>query len=294
MGNCCSCQSVPEAPDVILPDPQPGQDAHFVVKSLSRFNEDYEVYADKIGDDTKWLFLNQEGKMFSDDARIELENFNRGHDPASAKKGEILWRCRYESRPSYHDEYDADSSDDDEIGNLFEFMGGHPRHTHGLKFKMETQAIFEPIKGGGTSYRLKCKAKGFAKRRIHITTIRNDEDDTHDRQKDYDDEISVKKISYKIKDAFDQTLDKFKLKVDGMESRSDLYWESNAFHVQKNGGFFRDHPTHIQTKGGGDPGLALIMGHFVSTGLTPQRIAQGYSPDWRGVTGYESDYYSDD
>eukprot|EP00976_Prorocentrum_cordatum_P117760 1196357-Prorocentrum_minimum.AAC.6 len=69
MGGCCSCQSVPDAPDEIIADPVPGQDWHFVVESLGRFNSDYAVYQEKIDNDRKWLFLNQEGKAFSGNAK---------------------------------------------------------------------------------------------------------------------------------------------------------------------------------------------------------------------------------
>eukprot|EP00976_Prorocentrum_cordatum_P117758 1196357-Prorocentrum_minimum.AAC.4 len=173
---------------------------------------------------------------------------------------------------------------------------------------METEAMFEPIKAGGSTFRLKCKAKGFAKRIIR-NTYEDTPEDGRQKRKEYDDDIVVKKISYKIKDAFDNTLDEFKIEVEGMQSQSELYWESNAFIRLANdkrdaramdlnaykkrvatGGIPEDHPTHVMTKGGGDPGLALIMGHFVSTELTPARIAGGYSPDWRHIAGYDSDY----
>eukprot|EP00976_Prorocentrum_cordatum_P117759 1196357-Prorocentrum_minimum.AAC.5 len=59
--------------------------------------------------------------------RIDLENFNRGHDAANPNKGEVLWRCKY-AATQYRDEYDSDSSDDEGMGSLFDFLGGRPRY----------------------------------------------------------------------------------------------------------------------------------------------------------------------
>lgn len=277
------CQSVPDAPDTIIPDPLPGQNWHFVVESLSMFNSDV-AYQDKKDEDTKWLFLNQTGSMWDDDATIDLENFVRGKDPKDPKKGEILWRCRYDSKPEYEDGYNSDSSDDDILGTLFDFLGGDSRNTAGMKFKMKTEAIFEPVKYGGPPFKLKCKAKGWTRRTVSRM----------DGTKDYSDETEVRKVSYKIKDMAGNTLDKFKIHVDHHESTKDVEWESNAFNVKKRGGWKNRGLTDVYTKGGGDPGLALVMGHFVSTELTPAQIESKYTPDYyTGIDGYNSDYYSD-
>mmetsp|Transcript_15964 Transcript_15964/g.34639 ORF Transcript_15964/g.34639 Transcript_15964/m.34639 type:complete len:298 (-) Transcript_15964:159-1052(-) len=297
MGCCVSTikqffQSTPSVPDEIIPDPVPGQNCHFVVKDLSIFNSDYGVYKDEIvsGDDdkNKWLFLNSEGKVDSKYYRIDLENFKR-MDPDHPKKGEVLWRCTYNEKPSYKQAYDGDSSSDDEgIGGFFSAVLANPqRHTFHLKFKMETGALLEPIKYGGPPYTLRSKAKGYATRRVYYEYVDGE------RVKRYDDHYEVKKIKYKIKDTQENTLDEFKLEVKGMESRSDLHWASNAFDVQKTGGFFKSNPMHVYTKGGGDPGLALIMGHYVATELSPQEIVSDYHPDWYKTSGYYSDYESD-
>ena len=38
------------------------------------FNKDYEVYKEEVDKDNRWLFLNKEGKAFSDKAYIDLES----------------------------------------------------------------------------------------------------------------------------------------------------------------------------------------------------------------------------
>eukprot|EP00976_Prorocentrum_cordatum_P098578 1191460-Prorocentrum_minimum.AAC.2 len=228
--------------------------------------------------------------MFQSDARIDLENFRRGFDKDHPKKGEVLWRCSYNEKPRYTDGYASDSSSDGEgFGGFLAMMTKPQRHTVCLKFKMETGALFEPIKNGGPAYTVRSKAKGYATRKI--TYVYRD----GVRQREFDDHIEVKKIKYKIKDTTpeENTLDEFKLEVDGMQSKKDLYWESNAFVVQKTGGFMKSNPTHVYTKGGGDPGLALIMGHYISAELSPQEIGSDYSPDWYQLDGYRSDYDSD-
>eukprot|EP00959_Pyramimonas_sp_CCMP1952_P201998 4223931-Pyramimonas_sp.AAC.1 len=145
---------------------------------------------------------------------------------------------------------------------------------------METEAMFEPIKAGGSTFRLKCKAKGFAKRIIR-NTYEDTPEDGRQKRKEYDDDIVVKKISYKIKDAFDNTLDEFKIEVEGMQSQSELYWESNAFIVHKKGGFFSSLKLRSDTRCG--PESWNPSGHSLRTlfgGITETCQRQARRPSY--------------
>ena len=51
------------------------------------------MYRTEVADNQRWLFLNKEGKAFSDTAYIDLENYIRT-DPENEKKGEVLWRAK--------------------------------------------------------------------------------------------------------------------------------------------------------------------------------------------------------
>ena len=92
------CYSAPDAPDVILPDPE--GPCTFTCKKLGMFSDDYVVLADENDANSKWLFLNRQGGLFSGSLAIDLENFVR-NNPDAPKKGEILWCvvCPFYSSP---------------------------------------------------------------------------------------------------------------------------------------------------------------------------------------------------
>ena len=83
---------------------------HFKVKSCSMFNKDYEVYKEEVDKDKLRLFLNKEGKAFSDKAYIDLENYIR-EDEENPKKGQCSRLPSTTSTPDSHSEYGSDSSD---------------------------------------------------------------------------------------------------------------------------------------------------------------------------------------
>ena len=246
------------------------------------FNKDYEVYKDERGKDNRWLFLNREGKAWSDKSRIDLENYVR-EDEENPKKGEVLWTAKYDEKPDFKQAYDSDSSSDG-----FSSDGFKPQRRYfKMRWKMETKATIKSVKFEGLKYKIKVKAKGIATRVVRKSTVKNEETGEVREVTYYDDHEHVKKISYKVKDAeTGDTVDKFKIK--GL-TKSELKWKCDAFKATKEGGFFFPGPTEVKTEGPVDPGFCLIMAHICATEFAPDEIKRDFKPKWWDVPGYTED-----
>merc|ERR1712205_155470 len=266
MGCCFSlCESTPDVPENIIPDPV--GPCHFVVESCSMFNKDYEVYKDEKGKDNRWLFLNRECKAWSDKSRIDLENYVREDD----------------EKPDFKQAYDSDSSSDG-----FSSDGFKPKRRYfKMRWKMETKATIKSVKFEGLKYKIKVKAKGVATRIVHKSIVKNEETGEEREVTSYTDNEDVKKISYKVKDAeTGDTVDKFKIK--GL-TKNELKWKCGAFKATKEGGFFFPGPTEVTTEGPVDPGFCLIMAHICATEFAPDEIKRDFKPKWWDCPGYTED-----
>ena len=154
------------------------------------FNKDYEVYKDEKGKDNRWLFLNREGKAWSDKSRIDLENYVR-EDEENPKKGEVLWTAKYDEHPDYKQAYESDSSSDG-----FSSDGFKPQRRYfKMKFRMETKATIKSVKYKGLKYKIKVKAKGIATRIVRKSHIKDEETGEVREVTSFTDNEYVKKIS---------------------------------------------------------------------------------------------------
>lgn len=245
------------------------------------FNKDYEVYDSEIAKDKRWLFLNRSGGGFSSEAFIDLENYVRDPDAEDPKKGEVLWKCKYDENPDYRQQYGSDSSSDG-----FSSSGFRPsRRKLEMRWKMESKATIKSVKNKGQKYKIKVKAKGTAQRIIRF--IRNRE--TGELERHYFDSEEVKKISYKIKDAeTGESIDKFSIK--GLKDKTKS-WKCEAFKADKEGGFFFSSPTKIETRKGVDPGFALLMAHICTSEFHPTEIKKDFHPNWERYDGWNPDAF---
>lgn len=246
------------------------------------FNKDYEVYKDEKGKDNRWLFLNREGKAWSDKSRIDLENYVR-EDEENPKKGEVLWTAKYDEHPDYKQAYESDSSSDG-----FSSDGFKPQRRYfKMKFRMETKATIKSVKYKGLKYKIKVKAKGIATRIVRKSHIKDEETGEVREVTSFTDNEYVKKISYKVKDdETGDTVDKFKIK--GL-TKNELKWKCGAFKATKEGGFFFPGPTEVTTEGPVDPGFCLIMAHICATEFSPDEIKRDFKPKWWDCPGYTED-----
>jgi len=235
--------------------------------------QDYEVFRDTVGTKQRWLFINNvpgEDES-SNKSSIDLENYVR-RDAANPKKGEVLWRAKYDEDPHYKQQYDSDSSSDGFSSDGF--MNVTSRKLQ-MKWRLSTKATIKSIKYPGQEFKIKVKAKGWAQRVVSV--VYNEE--TGAPELEYDDCEKVKKISYKIVNkATGETIDTFKIK--GMSRGGALQWKCGAFNSTLEGGWFSRGNTDVLTTGGVDPGFSLLMAHICSSEFGPEEIKADLKPNW--------------
>jgi hypothetical protein len=273
----------------------------FVVKSCSMFNKDYEVYRDAVDVNNRWLFVNRSGKgMFDPTGYIDLENYVR-INPEDKKKGQVLWKAKYNERPSFQMgmSLGADSEDDGDsngmvqsLTGMFSRMANTGNHRfYSMKWRTFSEAKIRSVKTPGQEYSVKIKAKGYCTRTVNITYERDENGHRHRRVSVQDHEY-VTKISYKIKQADGSTIERFDMYPGdgGYFSGPEMVWECGAFTAKLKGGFFSNYPHEIETKPGIDPGFALIFAHICVTEFAPDEIKKDLKPQWNLCPGYVNPY----
>lgn len=256
------CESTPDLPDELLPDPT--VPTSFKVQSLSSWNRDYEVLSEA---GERWLFLNSDG------GKVDLENYVR-NDPDKPKKGEVLWTAKWDGTWETDQEYESDSDSDwsDVLENFF----GATEEEVGIKWKMKSSAKLKPVKGEGREWKIKFKAKGKAERKRVLRCVNED----GEKEWDYEEDKEVKQLYYKLttyNDDMTETEYKFHC-LGKLEGGKDLTWDCPAFSCFQPKGFGGGDPAEVTTKEGFDPGMALLVAHIVSSEFVPSRVLGRLSP----------------
>jgi hypothetical protein len=118
------------------------------------FNKDYEVYRDAVDENNRWLFINREGKGFFDPTGfIDLENYTR-IDPENKKKGQVLWKLKYNEKPHFAMGATLDDSDSEgefDAGMLSQLarvlMNTGNTRFYRMKWKMFNEAKMRRVRG---------------------------------------------------------------------------------------------------------------------------------------------------
>lgn len=265
-----------------------------MLKSLSSFNKDYEVYSKRIEPEKRWLFMNQTTSKAGESV-YELENYVR-EDPAFPKRGEILWRCKYDEHPQFvfaaiHENGSCEFQSKEDCA-----YGGRPVYSHGgelrkdflvaSKYRMETDAICTSVKVQGFEYKASVSSRGWLLKECKYWKERVEHRDkdgkvvrvTHEERHSTTYNQKVVKISYKIFAKDGSLLDEFDL-----NNGSDVHYDHSrntisskvfdaSFEKVKTFLCFSTITHKIQTKEGVDPGFCLIFGHICCTEFGPQEI----------------------
>ena len=317
MGRCCGpsdcMESTPDPPAVIHPDPTGA--SRFVVKKCSRFNKDYVVYSKRVNESKKWLFLNQSRSTKEGEWVYELENYVR-EDPAFPKRGEILWRCAYDERPTFRFarvERHFGSGSSHQVESQFdedkdaEYTGPRTYYAEGElgkdyceahKYRMQSEAKCRSIKVDGFEYTFVCDSRGWVSKEqrywLEEEVERDKEGNVVHREMveksstSYDSRVS--KISYVVYDKDKNVLDEFACtsggdEVGGRLGQSEIHSRcfdaSFEYHKFFNGWLcgFGTWTHRVHTKEGIDPGFALIFGHICCTEFGPREIKKDLNAD---------------
>lgn len=125
---CCSSDVVPDAPEVLKPDPT-GNPVKVQIAAFGMFggSRDFGIWENvrpTNGDEAKksvWLWFNK-SDLGPNTVRVDLENFQRGHLPEQPNKGKVLYYATMAERPSFQSFQRIANTGRD---SFFGFFGGN-------------------------------------------------------------------------------------------------------------------------------------------------------------------------
>jgi len=271
MGNCGSSS----VPDVIIPDPTPGQKCHVLFKKTGMFARDQNVFMD-CDKEKKWLMMDKEGSFFSNPTYV-LENFVRKVDEKGkqSKRGECLCAAKLkitECKTYGHETHeDSDSSSEDSSD------GEVTEEVTKMKWAQAVKVeFFSDREMKDEIATLKVKAKGKAKR-TKITKEVEDHDDegnvtgTHE-EISYEFDKKIKKVKYMIKELKgEEEMPKVTLEGKPNKSAYKLKWAGDVFQAEIESSNWGAQEIEVKTEFK-NPALGMLMGYITAKEISPDDI----------------------
>eukprot|EP00933_Yihiella_yeosuensis_P066441 TRINITY_DN70715_c0_g1_i1.p1 TRINITY_DN70715_c0_g1~~TRINITY_DN70715_c0_g1_i1.p1 ORF type:complete len:301 (-),score=53.68 TRINITY_DN70715_c0_g1_i1:87-989(-) len=277
------CESIPDAPKEVLPDPGEDESCTFAIGAVGVLSPDYIAYKGSEVDvqDAKWFYINKEGTFFSGDCTIFLENFKRGLNPEKPKKGEDLWTVKFDSSPSFDRHYkspeslqwdgwlsgwgDFDGTLEEDDYYYGQYHGGRsPDYRRIMNWTMKTHAMISPGTRSGTPIKLEVFARGTAI--CYYDQFPNDDAELEWVQ---DTTEFVDRICYRVLRGEEQIAG---WAVDGeRQGQGDFTTKCELFDMTMKGGWMGPIPI-IQTSSSFDPTLSLIIGYMCAFEFSPSGV----------------------
>lgn len=272
MGCCDSKSSVPE---VIIPDPEPGEHCKVLFKKNGMLSRDQNVFKD-CDKSQKWLMMDKEGSFWKNPTYV-LENFVRDGEG----KGQVLCAAKLEvtEARTYGRELheDSDSSSDDSTDD----QGTVDITVIKMKWAQKIKVKFYSDRDRNEKIaEIKVKAKGKAKKTV--TTVRRMVDD-HDEEgnktgehEEVSESTDIKKKCKKVKYVIEEMKGEDeppKIKLDGKPNKSayKLQWEGDVFQAEIDSTGWGAQEIEVKTSWK-NPGLGMLMGYIVAKEISPDDI----------------------
>lgn len=293
------CDSLPDIPNVIQPDPDM-VDCCTVSVSKMGWSRDYAIYQGSTLPPNKeektqkmWLWFNKSDS--GPKVKIELENFNRGQKE-DKNIGECLWGAEFTDKLKFDykqkvkgqpwqqaalrfagfstDHYDSD--DDDFYSNHSrnrECCRGDFEGTIVSKWQMNTSAV---LYGGdtprtktmeGEKMILKVYSKGTVITNYYLQE--NVDSEGHVSHQTNKKEVEfIDRIEYRLEfrgNVVYTWVEPGDSGHDDTSATGDWTVSNPLYDITYKGGFFKSSYSIISTKAGVDPALAMLVGHLVAT-----------------------------
>jgi hypothetical protein len=255
----CGSSSVP---DIIIPDPSPGQKCHVLFKKTGFGASDQNVWMD-CDTTKKWLMMDDAGSLWSNNKTYTLENFIRAD---GSKRGQPL--CHAQLKITKLKTYgvecheDSDSSSDDSDDEETEEETLKMKWAQGIKvtFYKDKECKEEIAK-------VKVKAKGKAKR-----TTKKTKDGEGNVTVSYDVEKKVKKVKYIIDEMKGEDSPP-KIILEGKPNKNayKLKWTGDVFQAEIDSNGWGSQEIEVKTDWK-DPCLGMLMGYIISKEISPDDI----------------------
>lgn len=275
MGCCDSKSSVP---DIIIPDPEPGQKCKVLFKKTGMFSKDQNVFQD--GDkEKKWLLMDKEGGFWSNPTYV-LENFVRTEE--SKGKGECLVSAKLEVTDAntygFDVQGDSDSSgsdSDDDDGVDVDITVTKMKWAQKVKVK-----FYSDRERNNQIAEVKVKAKGKAKKTVTRVTREVEDKDEEGNVTGTHDEVSentsvhkkCKKVKYVIEEMKGEE-DPPKIKLNGKPDKAadKLEWVSDVFQGEIDSNGWGSDQIEVKTEWK-NPALGMLMGYIICKEISPDDI----------------------
>lgn len=263
----CGSSSVP---DVIIPDPEPGQKCHVLFKKTGFMARDQNVFQD-CDESKKWLMMDKEGDFWGGPTYV-LENFVRED---GSKRGQCLCAARLkvtDCRTYGHDTHeDSDSSSEDSEGNEIEVHITKMKWAQAVKVKFYSDRdMTEEIAS------VKVKAKGKAKRTTITTTIEDKDEEGNvtgeHEETSYEYSKKVKKVKYTISEMKGHD-EPPKINLEGKPNKSayKLEWDGPVFQAEIDSNGWGSQEIIVKSEWE-NPSLGMLMGYIVAKEISPDDI----------------------
>lgn len=250
---CCGSS----IPDVIIPDPEPGQKCDVLIKKTGMLSSDQYIYQDR-DEDKKWLFLDKAGGIFGAH-KFYLENFVRDDDD----KGKVL--CSAEM--SDGNLFDGDVS----MGALAgtNYLGYWARSTEVKLFSDRDR------KDENLLMTIEVKGKGTLTAQFSVS-----ENDDGSKSVSKQVQKTITSLTYECKYALGEGEEKenptITVSGDLNGDEADLRWEcSDLFTSNIDGG-----KAYVQTEAQ-NSGLGLLAGYICAKELSPKDLLDNVEDSMR-------------
>jgi len=296
--NMGCCESIPDAPEEIIPDPGEVEQCTFSVASMGMMSNDYVVYkGSESGDkNLRWFFLNKTGSMWNSGATVELENFVRGENEDKPNQGQVLWTATFDQSPTFEKQFKSPSSDytrfisnfggpdfdGEEPGDEVYFQqvpgmndGGYRRV---MKWSLRTTCQIAP----GT--RGQAYAPGFELKVFSRGTSIADYDKHHDDERgtyytkqeaEFVDELAFQLIQLNN----NTVIATWAVPGDLVTGGGEIGMTNPLFSCQMRGGWVSSNPL-IETGEFWDPTLALMVAYLCAYEYSPKEIKEDLNSDF--------------
>lgn len=272
MGCCDSKSSVP---DVIIPDPEPGQKHKVLFKKNGMLSRDQNVFKD-CDKSQKWLMMDKEGGFWKGPTYV-LENFVRNEKG----EGQVLCAAKlnvcdchtYGHKVS--DDSDSSTADSSDSHSVTDIEVVKMKWAQKVKVKFyndreRTEQIAE----------IKVKAKGKAKKTTTTTRRMVEDKDAEGNVTGEHEEVSqrvnidkkVKKVKYLIEEMKgEESPPPIKLEGKPNKSAYKLKWTGPVFNAEIDSNGWGSQEIEVETSYK-NPGLGMLMGYIVAKEISPDDI----------------------
>lgn len=275
MGICGS-----SVPDVIIPDPEPGQKCDVLFKKTGMLARDQYVYQDK-DKEKKWLLMDKEGGLFDNPIFI-LENFVRD----DKGKGAVLCAAKLKvtDAKTYGREVEGGDSDSSEEDSSLEAGEEKDVEVAKMKWAQAVKVTFystREMADGDEIAVVKVKAKGKAKKTV-TTITSTSEDEEGNEVENVSTNVDILKKCKKVKYTITMMKGEESPPSIVLEGKPDknaekLKWVSDVFSAEIDQKFgFGSDQIEVFTEWK-HPGLGMLMGYIIAKEISPDDIKDNVS-----------------